>query len=114
MISLTEKAISHVKSLIADNDLDGFGLRVAISAGGCSGYSYILDVVDDVEEDDFVFDVEGLPVYCDPKSHSFVDGIIIDYESSLMGGGFKFDNPKAKRSCGCGTSFQVTEEAGCG
>ena len=113
MITLTDNALSHVKNLISQNQLSGFGLRVAVSSGGCSGFSYVLDIVDDIEDEDHLFEREGLQVFCDPKSYPLVEGITIDYENSLMGGGFKFENPNARRSCGCGTSFQVDENGSC-
>jgi len=84
--------------------IDGFGLRVGVQPGGCSGYSYLLDI-DERDEDDVVIELEGLEVYMDPKSHQMLDGLRIDYETSLLGGGFKFENPNATKSCGCGTSF---------
>jgi iron-sulfur cluster assembly protein len=87
------------------NDMQGYGLRVAVSPGGCSGFSYVLDLVEEQEEDDQIFEQDGLRILCDTKSLSYVEGIEIDYESTMMSGNFKFSNPNAKKSCGCGTSF---------
>ena len=107
MITLTENALNQVRKLMRDNDLvDGFGLRVGIEPGGCSGYSYLLDI-DEPEEGDEVFRQEDVEIYVDAKSHLLLDGLAIDYDTSMMGGGFKFENPNAKKSCGCGTSFMV-------
>jgi len=105
MITLTERAVSQVRQLITQNQLEGFGLRIGIEPGGCSGFSYLLDIVEDEEEDDRVFEQDGIRIFCDPKSMLYLEGMQVDYESNMMGGGFKFDNPNAKKSCGCGTSF---------
>lgn len=113
MISLTEPAANHVHTLMSQNNMDGFALRIAVSSGGCSGYSYILDMVDEQDEDDLVFTDKGISIYCDPKSFRLLEGLEIGYQSSLMGGNFTFTNPNAKRSCGCGTSFTVTDAPGC-
>ena len=77
----------------------------AVSPGGCSGYSYVLDIVEGADEDDLIFEQDDIPIFCDPKSHLIVDGLHIDYDNSMLGGGFRFENPNAKKSCGCGTSF---------
>ena len=106
MVTLTERAAQQVTSLMQENDLvDGFGLRVSISAGGCSGYSYVLDI-EEQEDDDLIFKSLGVTILVDPKSHTLVDGLIVDYQTSMLGGNFKFDNPNAKKACGCGVSFQ--------
>lgn len=106
MIELTPRAAKQVRHLMTENGLtEGFGLRVGIQPGGCSGFSYLLDI-GEREEGDQIFHCDDIEVYVDPKSHALLDGLRIDYESGLMGGGFKFDNPNAKKSCGCGTSFQ--------
>ena len=104
-ITLTPRAVSHVRNLMNQNSLEGYGLRVAVSPGGCSGFSYILDLVEGEEDDDRIFEHEGIRIFCDPKSLLYIEGIEIDYESNMMSGGFKFSNPNAKKSCGCGTSF---------
>lgn len=107
MIRLTENAVNQVRKLMNDNGLvDGFGLRVGIEPGGCSGYSYLLDI-DEPEEDDEVFAQDDVQIFVDPKSHLLLDGLEIDWDTSMMGGGFKFSNPNARKSCGCGTSFMV-------
>jgi iron-sulfur cluster assembly protein len=90
---------------MSQNDMEGYGLRVAVSPGGCSGFSYVLDLVDDQEDEDRIFEQDGLRILCDPKSLSYIEGLEIDYASNMMSGGFKFSNPNAKKSCGCGTSF---------
>ena len=86
---------------------DSFGLRVAVMGGGCSGFQYALDFEQEARATDTVFEVEGLTVYVDPVSTRYLEGVTIDYVFGPMGAGFKFDNPKATGSCGCGHSFAV-------
>lgn len=107
MISITEAAARQARQIMADNQIASGGLKVGVKAGGCSGLNYVLDIVDSPGENDRVFEMHGINVYCDPKSYLYLNGTQVDYESDKMGGGFKFSNPNAKRSCGCGTSFAV-------
>ena len=108
MISVTQKAASQAQTIMSDNDFGtAAGMRIGVKAGGCSGLNYVLDIVEQPEENDRVFTMHGLRVFCDPKSYLYLKGLQIDYESSITGGGFKFENPNARRSCGCGTSFAV-------
>ena len=81
--------------------------RIGVKAGGCSGLNYVLDIVEGPESNDRTFAMHGLNIFCDPKSYLYLNGLEIDYESNMTGGGFKFANPNARRSCGCGTSFAV-------
>lgn len=107
-VNLTEKAVSEVKRIITDQKLpETTGLRVGVKGGGCSGFSYTLAFDPRNMEGDQVFDVQGIRVFCDPKSILYLDGIIIDFQDSLMGRGFVFQNPNAKHTCGCGESFSV-------
>jgi iron-sulfur cluster assembly protein len=108
MVSITGKAAGEALRIIADNGLSaGAGVRVGVKSGGCSGLNYILDIVDEKEQHDRVFSIEGVQIFCDPKSYLYLNGTEIGFESKLTGGGFTFNNPNAKRSCGCGTSFAV-------
>lgn len=110
MIAITEDAARHAVRMMKDNDIDPsgtHGLRVGVKAGGCSGLNYILDIVESPQENDRVFNQFGVKLYCDPKSYLYLNGTQIDYEDSMMESGFRFSNPNAKRSCGCGTSFAV-------
>lgn len=102
-ISLTEAATAQVRHMMSTNRLDQHVVRVGVTAGGCSGYSYVLDLVNEVNPNDRIFETEGVRMVCDPKSYLYVNGTEIDFDA--LGGGFKFDNPNVKRSCGCGTSF---------
>lgn len=111
MLSLTEQAAQKARQMMAENNInpDGssYGLRLGVKAGGCSGLNYILDIVEEANPNDRVFEQHGVRLYCDPKSYLFLNGTQVDFEQNMMGGGFKFTNPNAKRSCGCGTSFAV-------
>ena len=107
MINLTENALNQVKRIMESKKLAGYGLRVGVKGGGCSGLSYVMNFDNEVRENDQVFEVGGVKVICDMKSYLFLNGMTIDYNGDLMHGGFAFINPNAKKSCGCGTSFSV-------
>ena len=107
-IGLTERAVSELKRIISEQDLpDGTALRVGVKGGGCSGFSYTLGFDDKVGPTDQVTKVEEVRVVCDPKSFLYLNGTVVDFEDNLMGRGFKFGNPNASKSCGCGESFSV-------
>ena len=110
MIRLTEDAAEHAVRMMEENDISpdsSYGLRIGVESGGCSGLNYVLDIVDSPNENDRVFEMHGVSVYCDPKSYLYLNGTEVDYEQTMTGSGFSFSNPNAKRSCGCGTSFTV-------
>jgi iron-sulfur cluster assembly protein len=104
---LTDRAIQQVKNLMARNAREGQGLRVAVADGGCSGYSYKLEFDQDQKPEDTVLERNGLKVFIDRNSAAFLKGTVIDFVSGLYGGGFKFTNPNATGTCGCGTSFST-------
>ena len=104
-IKVTERAVEMAKKAIAEEGLANHGLRVAVQGGGCSGLQYALDFTDSERPGDTVLEFSGLKVYLDMASAQFLAGTEIDYVSSLQGSGFKFNNPNAKRTCGCGSSF---------
>jgi iron-sulfur cluster insertion protein len=107
-ITLTAKAIEMVKQTRLQEGIDEtFGLRVAVRGGGCSGFEYALDFDGEPRDNDHVIDYGGLTVYVDPLSARYLDGTQIDYVFGMQGAGFKFNNPKATGSCGCGSSFAV-------
>ncbi|MBM2803548.1 MAG: iron-sulfur cluster assembly accessory protein [Deltaproteobacteria bacterium] len=106
-LTLTETAIEQVKKLLARKDRAGQALRVAVTDGGCSGHSYKLDFDNQIKSDDTVLEWSGVRVYVDSVSAPFLQGMVIDFESGLYGGGFKFVNPNATATCGCGTSFSA-------
>jgi iron-sulfur cluster assembly accessory protein len=107
-ITLTPHAVEMVKKVRAREGLgDRHALRVAVVGGGCSGFSYQLDFDDQVQEGDQVVEYDGVEVRVDPTSVPYLKGLQIDYVSSLHGGGFKFVNPNASQTCGCGSSFSA-------
>ena len=108
MISITERATHEVKRIISEQKLpEATALRVGVKGGGCSGFSYTLGFDDQISEVDQVEEHEGVRVVCDPKSYLYLNGTQIDFEDNLMGRGFKFGNPNAAKTCGCGESFSV-------
>ncbi len=106
-IVLTEHAVQRVRTAMQK---EGAGpekaLRVGVVGGGCSGFSYTMGF-DDPKDDDAIFTFEDVRVVIDPASREYLDGTIIDYVTGLHGSGFKFENPKATRTCGCGSSFSA-------
>ncbi|MAE27846.1 MAG: iron-sulfur cluster assembly accessory protein [Planctomycetota bacterium] len=106
MITLTERAGQELRRIITEQEMPtGTALRVGVKGGGCSGFSYTLGFDDAVGEMDQVFEVDDVRVVCDPKSFLYLNGTEIDFEDDLMGRGFKFVNPNASKTCGCGESF---------
>jgi iron-sulfur cluster assembly protein len=110
-IELTEKAVAKIKEIIASSkDAGGeLALQVSIVGGGCSGFSYKMEMkpASSIGPDDKVFEFPGLKVYADQASMMYLVGTKIDYVESLEGTGFKFENPNATRTCGCGESFSI-------
>ena len=108
-VTLTENAIEEVKRLMdAQNQtVSNVGLRLGVKGGGCSGLSYTLNFDPETKEQDQVFNIGGVKVLVDSKSLLYLEGVSLDYVSGLNGSGFKFVNPNANRSCGCGSSFSV-------
>lgn len=104
-ISMTEKAIAQVKRLIAKDGRQDVFLRLGVKGGGCSGLEYVMKLDTARKAIDLEHEFEGVNVVCDAKSAVYLRGSIFDYTGNLIGGGFKFDNPNAGKSCGCGTSF---------
>lgn len=107
MLSVTEQAVTKVKELLAKDERDGFGLRVAVRGGGCSGFEYGLTWENESRDNDTVLDFDGLKVYVDAMSNLYLDGVQIDYVDGLTESGFKIENPNATGTCGCGHSFSV-------
>ena len=107
MIEVTERAVTKVKALLEADSKEGFGLRIAVSGGGCSGFQYGLTFDDTAKDDDKVLQFNGLTVYIDSKSESFLQGTTVDYVDSLQGSGFKISNPNSTGTCGCGESFSI-------
>jgi iron-sulfur cluster assembly accessory protein len=107
-INLTPKAVEMVKKTRAKEGLgETYGLRVSVTGGGCSGFQYSLGFDIDQQEGDTVVTFDGVRVMIDEVSLPYVGGTTLDYVEGLHGAGFKFDNPRASRTCGCGSSFSV-------
>ena len=106
-LSLTDNAIEQVKRLLSQQKREGHGLRVSVADGGCSGYSYKLDFDKEQKSEDAVLERNGLKVFVDRASAPYLKGTVIDFVGGLYGGGFKFTNPNASGTCGCGTSFSA-------
>ena len=106
MITLTENAAKHINSYLTKRG-KGLGVRLGVKTSGCSGMAYNLEFVDEVNEDDLIFEEHGARVYIDPKSLVYLDGTQVDYTKEGLQEGFKFENPNVKDSCGCGESFHV-------
>ena len=106
MIQLTESAINRIRHVVEHEPNIG-GLRLGVRGGGCSGLTYSIQFDSQANPRDNVFDFSGIKVFVDPKSLAFLDELTLDYKQELMQQGFVFQNPKAKHSCSCGTSFSV-------
>jgi len=106
-ISVTPKALDHVRRAFAKQGVSGGGLRLGVLGGGCSGLSYQFKYDPKPRATDHVFRFEDIEVYVDPKSMVFLSGMTLDWKDSLVQSGFVFDNPHAQKSCGCGTSFSA-------
>ncbi len=106
-IHVTEKAATKVKEFATRDGKNKFGLKVAVKGGGCSGLTYVLDIVDGPEDTDKIIEQNGIEVYVPKKAFVFLAGTTLDFSDGLNGKGFEFTNPNAKTSCGCGTSFSV-------
>ena len=105
-IDITPSAIEQVKFLIQKKNNDGLALRIGVKGGGCSGLSYVMNLEETPTDRDLVYEVDGVRIFVDKKSARFLDGIQLDYSiKDLLEGGWKWSNPNAARSCGCGTSF---------
>jgi iron-sulfur cluster assembly accessory protein len=106
-VQLTDKAVEMAKKALAKDGLEGWALRVGVVGGGCSGFSYSMSFDQTPKADDVIFEVGGLKVFVDEPSVQYLRGMTVDYVSGLHGAGFKFLNPNATRTCGCGSSFAV-------
>ena len=107
MVTLSEKAISQVKTAMAGQSKDFLGIRLAVSGGGCSGFQYDMNLERAARDGDQILEVDGFKVFVDPQSMLYLEGTEIDYVESLKGAGFQFKNPNVTGTCGCGESFKV-------
>ena len=106
-VTISETAADHVKHFTASAGKQAPVLRVSVKGGGCSGLTYVLDIVDKPGDNDKVLEEHGVTLCVDKKSYVFLAGTTLDYSGGLNGKGFVFQNPNAKTTCGCGTSFSI-------
>ncbi|MEM1368275.1 MAG: iron-sulfur cluster assembly accessory protein [Cyanobacteria bacterium P01_H01_bin.15] len=108
-VTLTELAELRLRTFVrgTPNPTATRGIRLAVQDGGCNGYEYDIKVADEPRPNDTITDLGSLKLYIDPNSAPLLDGIVVDYIDGLLESGFKFSNPNATGTCGCGKSFQV-------
>jgi len=107
-VTITLKAAEELKRIKAENNVpESFGLRLGVKGGGCSGMSYVLAFDEKPKEGDETFEIQGVNVFVDQKSLMYLSGTQLDFTDGLNGTGFVFNNPQAKKTCGCGSSFGV-------
>jgi iron-sulfur cluster assembly protein len=107
-IKITEKAVKEVKKIMSENDIpENYGLRVGVKGGGCSGLSYTLGFDSEAKAGDTVIENNDIKLFVDGKSLFYLSGTTLDFSDGLNGKGFIFNNPNAKKTCGCGESFGV-------
>ncbi len=104
MITFTQTAVDKVKAILSERGETG-GLRISVVGGGCSGFQYQMTLDKQANSDDQVIEQDGLRVFVDTRSLLYLNGTKVDYVEGLTGAGFKFENPNARGSCGCGESF---------
>lgn len=119
ILTVTPAAVQVIQSLLTQRNIPNHALRVFVSGGGCSGMQYGMAFEETSRDFDKVVEVDGVRLIVDPTSLMYLQGAIIDYVDSLMGGGFRIDNPNAVSSCGCGHSFRTANSedssgGGCG
>ena len=112
LVSLTPKATDKLREVLSKQDRQDLALRVYVTPGGCSGFSYGMTFADSTEDDDAIIEHDGVRVVVDPMSAMYLKGSEIDFVDALMGGGFALRNPNAVSSCGCGQSFKTAEQSG--
>lgn len=107
MIHLSKAAASEVRRLLSKRQRPNLCLRLGVQTGGCSGLYYTINFDEAEKPGDIVYDCSGLQVVVEPSHLNYITGMTLDYSEDLMGGAFRFDNPNARESCGCGNSFSV-------
>lgn len=112
MITISETAAEQIKEMLAHQEVPNMFLRLGVTAGGCSGFSYAMGFDDNETEQDVYMDVQGVKVVVTKDDIRYLNGLEIDFEESGMTGGFTIHNPNATVTCGCGSSFRTKEEAG--
>ncbi|NIG62251.1 MAG: iron-sulfur cluster assembly protein IscA [Serratia symbiotica] len=105
-ITMSDSAAQRVQTFI-DKRGKGLGLRLAVRTSGCSGMAYVLEFIDEINDDDIFFEEKGVKVFIDGKSLVYLDGTELDFVKEGLNEGFKFNNPNVSGKCGCGESFNV-------
>lgn len=113
-LTMTDEAVERLKAVLASQDAPAGALRVFVTPGGCSGFSYGMSIEPQPAEDDEVVEQDGVRVVVDAFSKSYLEGAQVDFVDSLMGGGFTVVNPNAAKSCACGQSFDTAGSLGPG
>lgn len=106
IVKVTAIAIEAIKKFMNEPAVKGTGIRMGVRGGGCAGFQYALDFSYE-KPTDFVYEQDGLKIYIDPLSAVHLEGTTLDYISGLAGTGFKFENPHATKTCGCGSSYST-------
>ena len=119
-VTLTQPAAEAIRDVLLQKNLPGYALRLFISGGGCSGYQYGLALDSNIRSEDIVIETDGIKLIVDEVSIKYLQGATVDYVDGMTSSGFKIINPNAVSSCGCGQSFNSSDEeasgscAGCG
>ena len=106
-LKLTPAAVAQVKTVMQQNGFEGYLLSIRVVPAGCSGMGYDLNLIKEAKAGDITFEQEGVKITTDAMSVQMLGGTVVDYVTSIQGAGFKFSNPNAKSTCGCGTSFSA-------
>ena len=108
-LHVTDSAVAEIKKFMSSEDdlPETSGLRVRVVPGGCSGFQYSLNIEEESRQGDFLIEQQGIRLFVDMFSAQYLNGVMIDYTSNMMGSGFTFENPNATGGCGCGTSFSA-------
>jgi iron-sulfur cluster insertion protein len=112
MITISESAKTKIKDLLSEENNPKLSLRTFVQGGGCSGMSYGFTFDEEMNEDDFEVPLDGFRVLVDAMSMQYLTGAEIDYKEDLQGASFNIKNPNAQSTCGCGSSFSVTDDIG--
>ncbi|MCA0755539.1 iron-sulfur cluster insertion protein ErpA [Paenibacillus sp. N4] len=112
MITISDIASDKIKEMLEQEGTPGLFLRIGVKEGGCSGFSYGMGFDDEQHEGDRAMEMQGLKVVVDEDSVKYLNGLVIDFKESAMGGGFTIENPNASATCGCGSSFRTATDAG--
>jgi iron-sulfur cluster assembly protein len=106
-LQISETAVDQIKHMLEAKKLSGYGLRMGVKGGGCSGLTYDLNLENETRPGDKIAEISGVKIFIDFKSYLYLRGTILEFSTDPLNGGFSFRNPNAKKTCGCGTSFSV-------